>query len=80
MTKDRKGIKRLSSHPRGKSALLPEVVATGDVILGKWCVQSCKRVPWYTVFNVQVQVTLPLNVYSYFSTLKEKGDEKRGSP
>lgn len=56
---------------------LPEVVAFGDGIFGKWCIQSCERVPGYTIIDIHVQVTLPLDVYSYFSTLKVSENEKR---
>lgn len=56
-------------------APLPEVVAFGDSVLGKWCIKSCERVLRYTIFNVEVQVTCPLYVYPNFSTLKDK-DEK----
>lgn len=59
-------------------APLPEIKAFGDSIFGKWCIQSSEGVFGYTFFNVQVQVTLPLNVYSYFSALK-RGRRKKDS-
>lgn len=53
---------------------LPEVIAFGDGISFKGSVQSCERVQGYTVLNVKIQVTIPLNVYSYFSTLNKQDD------
>lgn len=76
VTKDGEGIPRLIMTQREeKSASLPEVVAFGDGILGKRCIKSRERVLGYTFFNVQVQVTIPPDVYSYFSTLKEKDED-----
>lgn len=51
---------------------LPEVVAFGDSVLGKRCIQSGERVSGDAVLHVCVQVTLPLNVYPYFCTLNTR--------
>lgn len=73
--------RKITEQTTGENSccLVPEVVAFGDAVLGEWCVQSCERVLGYTVLNVQVQVTLPLNVYSYLSTLREQFNKKRGT-
>lgn len=55
---------------------VPEVVAFGDVVLGEGRVESCERIPRNAQFNIPVQVTLPLNVYSYFSSLSQKNNNK----
>lgn len=50
--------------------MLPEVVALRDAT-GEGRIQLCERILGDTVVNVQVQVTLPLDVYSYFSALRK---------
>lgn len=65
LKRNRRGIELASMGGR----FLPEVVAFGDGVLCKRRIKSGERVPGDTVLDVRVQVTLPLDVYSYFSTL-----------
>lgn len=65
-------------HPQA-GGRLPEVVAFGDGVLGKRCIQSGERVSGDAVLDVCVQVTLPLNVYPYFCTLNTQEWGQRNS-
>lgn len=50
----------------------PKVVAFGDGVLGEGRIESRERIPRDTKFHAPVQVTLPLNNDSYFSSLGQK--------
>lgn len=60
--------RRIEFAPTG-GRFLPEVVAFGDGVLCKRRIKPGERVPGDAVLDVCVQVTLPLDVYSYFSAL-----------
>lgn len=48
---------------------LPKVVTFGEVGILKWSIQFREGVRRNTWVNIMVQVTSPLYVYSYFTTL-----------